>query len=374
MNRLKHVMTVVAAFSIFAACSKKTENTPQPQIKTDDSKTITETPTPSASEGIRLTLNGLDGSEKKGVHAHNSVFVDLSTNKQKPVVRSSWDLGFFGGADFKVIINNTTCASAKAIEATDLSKVTKKDIEGLSLGIRMKPEYVDYFDDLTGSYRKTVIPPVSANAEENKVIILNPGSGGYDISEKRRDWVKLKINRNSTGGYTVQYGSIDQTSDFKSVNIAKDPNYNFKYFSLISGSVVDGQPEKNNWDFVWGWSTHQLFDKDTKKPYPYSAYDLILINVLAGVTAAEVLNTDFSYEKITKADLGSSKIVFLSDGDAIGSKWRNLLINGKFGVRDDRFYLIKDPVGSVYKIKFISMCKEDGGSPGKPILEYMLIK
>src|SRR5690606_25113376 len=54
------------------------------------------------SEGTEIQLNGIAG-EEPGSSAANSVFLDLSTNIQTPALRASWDLGFYGGADFRVI-------------------------------------------------------------------------------------------------------------------------------------------------------------------------------------------------------------------------------------------------------------------------------
>ena len=354
MNRLKNMAIVFALVATFIACSKKRETPNLPLLPSD---------------GNTLTLNGLAGSEA-GNAAGNSVFVDLSTGKQTSVLRSSWDLGFYGGEGFKVIINNTTGAGAKVMAVNNLKEVNEADVKGLKLAVVQaapSAEHFDYFDDVTGNFTKTVIPPISADAANNKVIVLNPGTGG-DVPE--REWVKFKITRNASGGYTVQYGSIKQTSDFKSVDVVKDPNYNFKYFSFVAGSVVAGQPVKNEWDFVWGNSVYQTKMGEDWVPYNFS--DMVFINVLAGVQAAEVLNTDFTYDKITKANLNDGKIKFYSSGDAIGSKWRK--IPGA-GIITDRFYLVKDPSGKVYKLKFISMgVSGDGGTRGKPVIEYKSVE
>ena len=364
MNRLRSIASVVVLAAIFTACAKKEIN--KPVIVEQNN------PAGSVSEGGVLTLNGLVGSEPGGA-ARNTVFVDLSADKQTSVLRTSWDLGFYGGSDFKVIINNTTSAGAKVMAASNLEDLKAEDIKGLELKPRNIPERFEYYDDVTGSFTKTAIPPIADNAADNKVIVLDPVTDlGLLMDMPKRDWVKFKITKNTSGGYTVQYGSIEQTSDFKSVDVAKDPNYNFKYFSFVSGKVVAGQPAKNDWDFVWGNSIYQNEIKG--KMGPVGSSDMVFINVLAGAQAAEVLNADFTYDKITKADLTDSKIKFSSKGDAIGNKWRNLMIDGK-GINTDRFYLIKDPSGNVYKLKFVKMGEhKDGGVRGRPVIEYKLIK
>jgi hypothetical protein len=59
----------------------------------------------------------------------------------------------------------------------------------------------------------------------------------------------------------------------------------------------------------------------------------------------------------------------------IGSKWRTTAPGGTTGIKRDRFYVVKDPLGNVYKLKFVSMgLGADGGERGKPVVEYKLVK
>ncbi|PZP51428.1 MAG: hypothetical protein DI598_03250 [Pseudopedobacter saltans] len=44
------------------------------------------------------------------------------------------------------------------------------------------------------------------------------------------------------------------------------------------------------------------------------------------------------------------------------------------GSRTDRFYIIKDADGNYYKLKFLAMgVNNDGGTRGKPVIQYELI-
>ena len=142
------------------------------------------------SQGSNLTLNGLEGSAgETGSAARLSVFMDFSSNKATSVARTSWDFGFYNGADFRVIINNTTGATAKAIDKTDLAAVAAADtvdlVNVLKLGFGQGT--FDVIDDVEGDLSKTVIEAVSATAANNKVYIVNPGSGS---------WKKIRILQN----------------------------------------------------------------------------------------------------------------------------------------------------------------------------------
>ncbi len=93
--KASHLLLLTGLSLTLASCDK------------DDKITI-----PPPSDGKTETLSGGAG----GANAANSVFLDLSTDKQDSVNRTAWDLGFYGGADFQVLSSiTTTAATAKAI-------------------------------------------------------------------------------------------------------------------------------------------------------------------------------------------------------------------------------------------------------------------
>ena len=124
MRRTKQMIAAMVITGLFVACKK-------------DSDPIIVVP---ASSGSSLQLNGIAGNEA-GSSALNTVYVDLSTDKQTAVARNSWDLGFYGGSDYRVIINNTTSATAKVLTKNDLTQVGAADTVGLNklaLGLKFQ--------------------------------------------------------------------------------------------------------------------------------------------------------------------------------------------------------------------------------------------
>ncbi|WP_338874476.1 HmuY family protein [Spirosoma sp. SC4-14] len=343
--------TETIAFSIASATSP---------VLIGDTKQLTVKFTSIVSAGTALTLDGGPG----GSSAINSVFVDLSNNAATSVKRSGWDLGFYSGDDFRVMLNNTTGATAIALNKTDLTQVTATDTTGLALTLGFDPSGLKLVDDVSGDITKTVIPAISATDADNKVYIINRGTGG---STPAKGWIKIRVLRNGTTGYTLQYAGVQETT-FKTVSISKDAAYNFKYVSFDSGALVDVEPAKTRWDIEWTGAIYKTSDGTNDIPYYFA--DQVYINSLAGVTAAEILTSTVSYEAYAESNIATT--AFSSDKHVIGANWR--ATTGTVGVKTDRFYVIKDAAGNFYKLRFISFASQDGGERGKPTLEFKLVK
>ncbi|WP_025761382.1 HmuY family protein [Dyadobacter tibetensis] len=323
---------------------------------------------PIISIGTTLQLNGLIGNES-GSSAGNAVFVDLSNNRQTAVGRSSWDLGFSNGEEFRVIINNLTSATARLTNKTDLNQVTAADtLEAGNWSLGYTPESFNLIDDPLGDLSKTVIAGISPSDGENQVYILNPGTGG---GLPVRPWWKLRILRKGNDGYLLQYARI-QDQSFKTIEIKKGADHHFQYVQLSTeAKIVDFSPASSQWDFRWSYALYQTAFGTTNIPYAF--FDLIAINQHSGVEAAEVMASKISYSNFTEADLAG--ITFENDVYKIGSNWRVTSSSTEpVGVRTDRYYLIKDTTGNIYKLRFLSFHSNDGGERGKPKFEYSLVK
>lgn len=319
------------------------------------------------SAGDTITLSGIVGTET-GDSALNSVFVDLSKvlNPQTSVLRTSWDLGFYSGTEFKVIINHSTGASVYSTGKTELTAVSKADSTAAVLAkltLNGTTGDASTIDPVTGNFtdylKNTVITEVSATARQNLVYILNPGK---TANIARRPWIKFQVTRTNTG-YLVTYGTLDLQL-FNTVNVVKDGSYNFRYASL-RGASSNVEPGKKEWDIEWGGSTYKNATNPVYTP------DFVLINFAGGVTAAKIdVTSALTYATFSEADLNSLNPTFSGDRDVIGTSWVNLTSSTKAGliVNTDRFYLIKDAAGNVYKLNF------GGGSRGRPIIQYVLVK
>lgn len=328
------------------------------------------------SDGTTLTLNGGEG----GSSAANTVFVDLSADKQSSVKRTSWNLGFYNGDQFRVVLNNTAGASAVEVNKTDLNAVSESDITLDDLQIALgSPGAFDNIDDVTGDLSKTLISEISATDVNNKVYVMNLIGGGHGDVISADNLYKIRVVREGSD-YELQYAKLNAT-EFSTLAVKKADEYNFSFISLTDGPL-HVEPLKAEWDFQWTWSLYEG-SMPNGDLYPYGYSDLVFINHLAGASAAEVVFEDAeggatgepSYEDFSEADLDG--VSFDNTRGAIASNWRKTT-GTPIGAQHDRFYLIKDGSDNVYKLRFISMGAGnppvDGGTRGYPELEYKLVK
>jgi len=301
----------------------------------------------------------------------NKVFIDISANRQTGVNRTNWDLGFYTGDDFRVILNSSVGMMARQINKNDLATVTAADTIGFANEVMFNQTaptvsslaYIDYPD---GDLNKTAIAAVSATASENKVYIVNTGKT-IGATPTDRGWKKIRVIRNAAGGYTLQHADI-ASSTYTSVDIAKDADHYFKYASFQTGAV-NIEPEKKKWDIAWTYFSNVTNFGGGEVPYLFQ--DIILIN--RGVSIAKIMTTTKAYNDFVAADITSS-LTFMTTQNAIAADWR---AGGGPGtapsVRTDRYYIVKDGNANYYKLKFTALTNGNN-ERGYPAYEAVWLK
>ena len=297
-----------------------------------------------------------------GPNEPNQVYIDLSTENQTSIKRDSWDLGFYGGSDFRVDINGSIYMAAGVIDSNSIDSVTQEDIEAIQDQVAVgtfDPANEAYVDNPDGDINKTAIAPISEIDNNNKVYLLNlgykvgtddPNPGSVSIAGDPRGWKKIRVLRNGDG-YLLQYANIEDTSH-QEIYIEKDVNYNFTFFSFDENDIVNIEPKAENWDINFTVFTNVLVNAGS-----YGFADGVLHNRKGGVTAYTVNTDDFSYDSFQLENIINSN--FQLDQRTIGSSWRNLLGEEKVLI-DNIFYIIKDPNGNYYKLKFTALLSDNG--------------
>ena len=310
------------------------------------------------------TING------GGVTYPNKVFIDLSANRQSAVIRTAWDLGFYtGNEDFRVILNSSSAMMAKQLNKNDLNAVSAADTIGFSSEVAFSQaapttSSLVYIDYPNGDLSRTAIAAISATSSDNKVYIINRGTG-IGNPAPARGWKKVRIIRNASGGYTLQHADIAATS-FSSIDISKDDVSFFKYISFENGTVAV-EPAKKKWDITWTYFSNVTNFGSGEVPYLFQ--DIVLMN--RNVHVAKVMVATKAFTDFSEADIAGQ--TFLTTQNAIAADWRS---GGGPGVspavRADRYYIVKDGDNNYYKVRFTALTQN--GERGYPAFESVLVK
>ncbi|OOV20686.1 hypothetical protein BXU10_01590 [Flavobacterium sp. LM4] len=325
--------------------------------------------------------------ENGGNTVPNQVFIDLSSGAMTKVVRTSWDLGFYAGTEFRVISNGAINKFAvKQLNTTNIDEVQVEDLN-VTTG-NFDATTVNYIDNPYGNLapisgvegsKGTAIAEVSSNDANNKVYLVNlgqeistiPGTGtGVALTGVARGWKKIRILRDGTN-YKLQYADLNATTH-NEITIAKDAAYNFTFFSLSTKSIVKVEPVKEKWDLNITAFTGETFYQDGSSAGAYYFPDYAITNTKVGTKAFQVLTSEVSYENFTLANVVQSKFEteLAKDQRVIGGNWR---ATQPLSFRTDRFYVIKDVAGNVYKLKFTAMLSA-AGERGNVSFQYAILK
>ena len=336
------------------------------------------------SEPIQVIIEGADVAPTVGgPNQQNQVYVDLSTNTMTSVQRDSWDLGFYTGSDFKVIINSSIFMAAGQLSSTDIDAVNSNNQEVQDLQPQVAVGTFDdanmaYIDAPNGDLSNTAFAEISATNTNNYVYLVNLGdevgtatasTGSVEISGESRGWKKVRILQDGNN-YILQYANLDDTTH-QEVTISKDADYNFTFFSFNTNSIVNVEPKKEEWDLNFTVFTNEIPGYGS---YGYSDY--VLNNTLENATVYMIdteVDTELSYENFTLVDVETSLFVE-NDRRTIGSSWRNGGGPGTLpSLKNNVFYIVNDTDGNLYKLKFLALTNENG-ERGYPEFVYSLLQ
>jgi len=322
-----------------------------------------------------------------GASEPNQVWIDLSdvnpqTKKVNQIInnRTNWDLGFYTGDGFHVVINGSIAMTvAKIPNATDIKSVTEADVATLKSTAMVgtfNPANLQYIDNPNGNFltQTSGIEPIKENDAENPVYLLNlgrdvppadnVGPGSVNLSGTARGWKKIQIFR-ALNGYKIRYANIDD-KEYKEYLITKDTDYNFTFFSFNTGTPVKIQPKKKDWDLGFTTFTNEVVDPSTGvSAGSYFFADFIVTNTLNGVGVYQVTpagNLDQAYNSFNLNDIDQTKFIF-NDQRALGDKWRTTTgttDNPLAHVYANRFFVLKDAEGFYFKLRFNTMKDKDG--------------
>ncbi|HUH35084.1 MAG TPA: HmuY family protein [Moheibacter sp.] len=308
------------------------------------------------------------------------VWVDLSDDQQIQTERSRWDLGFYSGDQFRVILNYSTMMAAVAIPTTDIDAVNPFEYQNILTEMEptagLNPAYIDH---VAGNYLQdgTVIREIKENDADNPVYLLKlgyePFTGeippyGTMATGAKRGFKKIRILRNDENSYKILFADLNE-STHQEIIVQKDNNYHFSFFSFKDLATHEIQPTKNEWDLCF-----TVFNNVVPILGTYTFSDFILTNTLSKVGVYEVIdepnNIENRYNQFAASDVNMA-LFKTQDHRALGDEWRTT-VSGTTSmpvVQTDRFFVIKDAENNFFKLRFISMLDEQNYR-GYPLFEY----
>ena len=335
------------------------------------------------------TLEPNLGGDKQG----NQVWVDLSEPLENSMTfnqRTDWDLGFYSGDEFRVVINGSIImAAGKIANVNDIDAVTASQVSSLQNEVMVGSfvaSSLQYVDNPNGRFldQTTAIAPISTNDNENPIYLINMGRDIYNGTTSPgsvitggdlRGWMLIQITR-SNEGYKLKYKDLNSTNPHSEYIISKKPDYALNFFSLKNGKEVTIQPKRKNWDIGFTVFTNEVFYPTGESAGSYVFADFVVNNITDGVGSYQVnipsgTNADQYYSNFKASDIDASKFIF-NDQRAIGDHWRTVTGNNGAQVYGDRFYIIKDAEGFFFKVRFNKMLN-DKGERGYPQFEYEIL-
>ncbi len=306
------------------------------------------------SAGSTMILQGGAGEAE----AENSVFVDFSANTQTSIARRSWHLAFNCGEEFGVFMNSANISRAKEAINISVGDILSEDAlkpydSALMMTMSLSSSGMDIVDAFDKSIAGTVI-------KEGKTYI-------YRNEDTNVSFYKIKVVKKDANTYTLSYSKWN-SSEVKSVDVSKSAEYSVIGFSLIDEKTVVA--ESANWDMVWGRNT---YTSAMMPNLPTAMADVVFINSKGGVKAVQIMDTAITYDSLSSANV--STITLSSDVGSIGDKWRGTSgMPPVMNVRADRYYVIQDISGNVYKLKFLAIGGTDGAVRGYPQIRFDLVK
>jgi hypothetical protein len=297
-------------------------------------------------------------TSKMGVYYDDQVYVDFSTGNQTISPYRAFDLAFEASPDgFRLYLNTAKLMFVNNTYSTDISTTD-------TTGHEWKTETDHLYDDSTafGTWFN------GSMQSYNHVYVIDRGRTEHFGLSRWRKMQVLSVNDNE---YRIRFSMINNTG-LTEFTIPKNPDYSLMYFSFESGgSMIQAAPPKNEWDIVFTKFTHTYYEEPVTSPYRYYMVTGALLNRWSDnentIMRKDSTSNFKPFEEITGVDM--INYPFYKEAAIIGFDWKTYDFNLGYIVYNDRYYLLKDPGGYYYKIRFLDFY-DDQGNKGACTFEY----
>lgn len=296
------------------------------------------------------------GSEYK-----NQVFYNLGTSS---VISSNeysiWDLGFNSQGDaFYVRLNAARQMGVYNTESTNFAAISE-----ISSSWELRYDNPHGGDDnLAIDVRLNASPYDSIIVNSNVYIIYRgtDASGGVLATP-----IKFRIESIKNNAYHIRYANLNGTEEHTAI-IPKDPTLSQVAFTFDRQDKLPlVEPDINTWDILFSRFTDTVYTIDGSQFLTGYAVTGAYLN--QANTSAYVVNSD-GYDNFTSTDVDAS--LFTNRLNVIGHDWK--IFQDVYTILDDKFYIIKDKDGLLYKFRFLNFYNPENGLKGYPEIQFELL-
>lgn len=198
--------------------------------------------------------------------------------------------------------------------------------------------------------------------DKTYVLMLGMATNGDELGYK-----KISLLYTYQNFYYIHYANLDGTEEVF-VNIEKDNTLNYVYYSFNNGGeIVNVEPDKTTWDFLFSRTTELLFANN--EPIPYSVVSVLLNSF----SVKAYVEKEMKYKDINLESIKNDEFINLEN--TIGHSWKYYdLDNAQYLIVPDKYYVIQDINNYYYKLKFLSFLDPETNIKGTISFEYELLK
>ena len=265
--------------------------------------------------------------------------------------RAVWDLAFeCDAAGSQVLLNSANLMFAWNTRNTDFASVSD------TLGAEW------LYDNPSGRFDETAIGnwlDNDGNSLEQVYII----DRGLDATGTPLGFMKLQLLSVDANSYRIRYAALDGSGE-QTHNITKNTNKTFVQFSLNTHTLLEIEPDKDQWDLLFTQYTDIQVTVDNDS-IPY-----LVRGVLSNRNGVAVaMEPEKTFESLHFDDLGT--YTFSEALNGIGYDWKIYSFDSnRYEVFSNFNYLIKDTEGFYFKLHFIDYYNPANGEKGYAIFRY----
>ncbi|MEM6346164.1 MAG: HmuY family protein [Bacteroidota bacterium] len=272
----------------------------------------------------------------------DQVWYDLGTNQIVATnAKVDWEVGFLcADSVWGIRLNSSLAMQAASTGTNDFASVSS------SSGLEFKPDHPSGYLDSMALYDIGI----------DQVYVLDLG---YTPTGQQRGFRKIVLRSRENDQYQLQYAKLDGSEE-QTINITKDPQYNFIGYSLSGNEKRLVEPPKDEYDLCFTQYMHIFYE-------PYQPY--LVTGVLSNPAQTYVaLDSVSEFDLIDATDV--DRLYWDDAQDAIGYAWKYYDFNASaFTVFPEQVFMIRDNEGFLYKLHFLDFY-DDSGNKGSPSFAF----